>query len=186
MRNHQLRDGDWPQVTKAIEQLRERNAVIYDQPAPTLTDIRLKARKWKHRRGIRVLYVDYLQKVRGASAQDFRLQIGEIAAGLKDLARELSICVVVLAQVKREVDNRSLGADGLGRMPFASDLAESGIIEQEADQILTLYRPQVYEPDKFDGLAYVSICKNRHGDVGAVSMTWIGEHLRFENKVVGF
>jgi replicative DNA helicase len=102
--------------------------------------------------------------------------IGEIAAGLKELARELNIPVIALAQVNREVEKR------VNKRPFMGDLKDSGTIEQEADQIFMLYRDEVYnEETKDKGLAEINIEKNRHGSTGRVDLAWRGEYLRFEN-----
>src|SRR5690606_4915868 len=137
-----------------------------------------QARAWKFDQDIGILLVDYLQKVRGGRGESFRLQVGDITAQLKDLARELKIPVVVLAQVKREVESRPMGGDGLGRMPYMGDISESGIVEQEGDQIMTLYRPEVYDDNpEFHGVAYVNICKNRHGPVGHKKISWGGGHV---------
>lgn len=180
MRIGKLDDDEWSRVSAAIGVLRTRQFWLNDKPAPTIDDIVSQARAWKFHNNIGLLMIDYLQKIRGGQGQDFRLQVGDIAVQLKNLARELKIPVVALAQVKREVENRPLGQDGLGRMPYMSDLAEAGIIEQEADQVITLYRPEVYDDSpQYQGIAYTNICKNRHGPVGHKAVSWRGEYLKF-------
>lgn len=180
MRIGKLDDEEWSRVSTAIGYLRTRPFWLNDKPAPTIDDIVSQARAWKFHNNIGMLMIDYLQKIRGGQGQDFRLQVGDIAVQLKNLARELKIPVVALAQVKREVENRTLGQDGLGRMPYMSDLAEAGIIEQEADQVITLYRPEVYDDSlQYQGIAYTNICKNRHGPVGHKVVSWRGEYLKF-------
>lgn len=183
MRTRTLQESDWSRMSAAVSRARasEYDCRIYDKPAPTLEEIASVAHQWKHRDKVNVLFVDYLQKIRTGSRDDFRLQMGEVASGLKNLARQLGICVVTLAQVKREVDIRPLGDMGYGRIPQPSDLAESSIIEQEADQILTLCRPEVYDPSLMPGRALVSVGKNRHGPVTLVNLTWLGDFLRFED-----
>lgn len=180
MRTGKLESGEWERVTKALGTAKDKPVWINDKPAPTIEDVVRQARVWKFDRNIGLLMVDYLQKLRGGSGENFRLQVGDITTQLKDLARELKIPVVALAQVKREVESRNVGSDGMGRMPFMSDLAEAAIIEQEADQIITLYRPEVYDDrPQFKGLAYANICKNRHGPVGHKEIAWRGEFLQF-------
>lgn len=180
MRIGKLNDDEWSRVTNAIGDLKERPIWINDKPAPTIDEIVSQARAWKFHNNIGLLMIDYLQKIRGGQGQDFRLQVGDIAVQLKNLARELKIPVVALAQVKREVETRPIGQDGLGRMPYMSDLAEAGIIEQEADQVITLYRPEVYdESPQYQGIAYANICKNRHGPIGHKALSWRGEYLKF-------
>lgn len=180
MRTGKLYDEEWVRVTRVVNAMKQRSIWMYDKPAPTISEIVAQARAWKFHHKIGILMIDYLQKIRGGQGENFRLQVGDITIQLKDLARELKIPVVVLAQVNRDVERRPLGSDGLGRMPYMSDIAESAIIEQEADQIITLYRPEVYDDQtKFAGIAYANICKNRHGPVGHKSLSWRGEFLKF-------
>ena len=190
MRLREMTDDDWRRANDAVVSIGSRNAMIDDTPRPTISHVRTLARRWTHRNGMKVLFVDYLQKLRGGDGESFRLQMGDVVSELKNIARELDITVVALAQVKREVETRPLGDSYLGRLPAASDIAESGIIEQEADQIMTLYRPEVYVPDAeqrgINGKAYLSVCKNRHGPTGLIDLVWRGEFVRFENQVIGF
>lgn len=180
MRTGKLHDDEWARVVTVMGKMKERPVWIFDKPAPTITDVVNQARAWKFDQNIGILMVDYLQKLRGGSGESFRLQVGDIAAQLKDLGRELKIPVVTLAQVKREVEQRPMGQDGMGRMPHMSDLAESGVIEMEADVIGTLYRPEVYDDSpQYQGVAYFNVDKNRHGPVGHKALSWRGEFLKF-------
>lgn len=182
MRIGKLNDDEWSRLASAIGDLKSRQFWLNDKPAPTIDEVISQARAWKFHNNIGLLMIDYLQKIRGGQGQDFRLQVGDIAIQLKNLARELKIPVVALAQVKREVETRPMGQDGLGRMPYMSDLAEAGIIEQEADQVITLYRPEVYDDSEmYRGIAYTNICKNRHGPVGHKAVSWRGEYLKFSD-----
>lgn len=180
MRTCTLNDDEWSRINAAMLASKSKNIWVYDRAAPSIDDIIRQARQWKYEKDMRILMVDYLQKITGGEGDTLRERIGNIAARLKDLARELNICVVALAQVKREVETRSMGTDGLGRMPYMADLAECGIIEQEADVVLTLYRPEVYSTEaQFQGVAYTHICKNRHGAIGFNPCVWRGEFLQF-------
>lgn len=180
MRIGKLDDEEWSRVANVMTSMQRRPLWIYDKPSPTIDEIVSQARAWKFHNGIGLLMVDYLQIIRGGRGQDFRFQVGDITQQLKDLARELRIPVVALSQVKRAVEERPMGEDGLGCMPYMSDIAEASIIEQIADQIITLYRPEVYEDlPAYKGLAYFNACKNRHGPTGCKQMSWRGEYLKF-------
>lgn len=180
LRKGALHDSEWGRLTTCLNAAKDRQIWLYDRPAPTIDEVERQARAWRYEKKIELLLVDYLQKIRGGEGENKRLQVGDIASRLKNLARELDIAVVALAQVSRECERRDLGADGMGRMPYMPDLKESGDIEAEADQVLTLYRPEVYSDEpRFAGLAYVNCCKNRHGPVGHKAVTWRGEYLQF-------
>lgn len=180
MRTGKLDDEEWSRVATVMGELQRRPLWIFDRPSPTIDEIVAQARAWKFHNNIGLLLVDYLQIIRGGRGQDFRLQVGDITQQLKDLGRELKIPVVALSQIKREVEQRQMGADGLGRMPYMSDLAEASLIEQIADQIITLYRPEVYDDQpQYRGLAFFNVCKNKHGPVGHKALSWRGEYLKF-------
>ncbi|MEO6845744.1 MAG: DnaB-like helicase C-terminal domain-containing protein, partial [Chthoniobacterales bacterium] len=145
--------------------------------------LRAKARRLKDRQDIALIVIDYLQLLRSSSkrAQDNRqLEIAEISAGLKALAKELKIPIVVLAQLNRKPDER-------GGVPRMSDLRESGSIEQDADVIGLLIRPEVYEKDEDSkedkaGEAELIIAKQRNGPTGEVPLTFMKEYTRFEDR----
>lgn len=180
MRTGKLDDEEWSRVATVMTEMRRRPMWLFDRPSPTIDEIVSQARAWKFHNNIGLLMVDYLQIIRGGRGQDFRLQVGDITQQLKDLARELKIPVVALSQIKREVESRPMGSDGLGRMPYMSDLAEASLIEQIGDQIITLYRPEVYDDQPANkGLAYFNVCKNKHGPVGHKAISWRGEYLKF-------
>lgn len=177
MRNGSMLDEDWPKLSAAVSQLKDRNLHVFDKPAPTLSDIVRRARFWHYNHGIKIVYIDYLQRIKVDKRMPRHEAVGEIAAGLKELARELDIPVVALAQVNRDVEKR------VNKRPFMGDLKDSGTIEQEADQVFMLYRDEVYNEDSKDkGLAEINIEKNRHGSTGRVDLVWRGEYLRFENR----
>lgn len=180
MRTGALDNREWERVTNTMAVMKDRPVWIYDKPRPSIDDVVRQARAWKFNQGIKILMVDYLQMLTGGSGENFRLKVGDIAAQLKCLARELEIPNVVLAQVNREVEKRPMGSDGMGRMPYMADFAESGIIEMECDVGMTLYRPEVYEDlPKYRGIAFANICKNRHGPTGFREIAWRGEYLQF-------
>lgn len=182
MRRGKIDDGEWSRINDACNQLSERPIWLFDRPGPSIQDIQRQARRWKYENNIKLLMVDYIQKITGGSGRDMRLQVGDVVGQLKDIARELDIPVVALAQVSRDVEKRPLEKDGMGRMPFMGDLAESGHIEREADQVLTLYRPYEYlQTEEHKGKAFVNVCKNRHGPTGCIPISWRGEFLQFSD-----
>jgi replicative DNA helicase len=180
MRTGVLENHEWERITKTMMVMKDRPVWIYDKPRPSIDDVVRQARAWKFNQDIKILMVDYLQMLTGGNGESFRLKVGDIAAQLKCLARELEIPNIVLAQVNREVEKRPMGSDGMGRMPYMADFAESGIIEMECDVGITLYRPEVYEDlPQYRGIAFANICKNRHGPVGFKGIAWRGEYLQF-------
>lgn len=169
-------DEEWDTLTKAVNRLRIKSIRVNDEPGISISKIIRQARDWKFKYGIEALYVDYLQKIR---ATDKRMkkheQVGEVAGLLKNLARELEIPVIALAQVNRDCEKRP------NKRPLNSDLADASEIEKEADEILFLYRDEVYNPDTMDkGIAEIDISKNRHGPTGMVRCCFIGKFMRFE------
>jgi replicative DNA helicase len=180
IRSGKLEDEDYSRMTASYSRLRDRVIQFYDKPAPTLQDIVRQARKWKHNLDIKALYIDYVQRVKVDGKAPRHEQIGDVAMGLKELARELDIPVIALAQVNRSVEART------NRRPQMGDLKDSGVIEQEADVIAMLYRDEVYdENSQHKGIAEVDIKKNRHGDIGIVRTVWRAEYLRFEDLANG-
>jgi replicative DNA helicase len=179
-----LNKGDFQQMTRAASQLAGSNIIIDDTPALSILDLRSKARRFKKLYGIELIAVDYLQLCRSTSkrAADNRQQeIAEISSGLKALAKELSIPVIVLAQLNRGPETRGSGK------PKLSDLRESGSIEQDADVVGLLYRPEYYAEDEEEkqevgGQAELIIAKQRNGPTGAVPLTFLKEFMRFETR----
>lgn len=150
---------------------------INDNPSISIMDVARQAREWAHKFGIKALYVDYLQRIQSTDKSlPRREQIDEVVIGLKNIARELRIPVIALAQVNRSVEQRA------DPRPTMSDLKESGKIEEESDVILTLYREDYYKPDtQRKGVVEVDIIKNRHGPTGCIDTVWRADCLRFED-----
>lgn len=149
---------------------------IYDRSAPTIDDVVKMARRWVHRHDIRILFVDYIQRINGSGKMRHE-QVGDVVRSLKTLARDLEIPVVALAQVARQVESRE------DKRPSMGDLSDSSEIEKEADQIITMYRDEVYnKKSELAGICELKVCKNRHGYTGTVPVEWIGEHVSFRDK----
>src|SRR6266705_2601161 len=179
-----LAEADFPKLTHAASKLAEAKIFIDDSAGLSILELRAKARRLKAQQDVQLIIVDYLQLLRSTSrrAQDNRqLEISEISAGLKGLAKELKIPIVVVAQLNRQPEARS------GGKPRLSDLRESGSIEQDADLVGLLVRPEIYEEDEEAraekaGEAELIIAKQRNGPVGEITLTFLKEFTRFETR----
>ena len=167
---------DWSHLYAKVKEVSERNIRILDRSSPDIAEVMRVARRWKHQHGIRALYVDYLQKleISGMGDAPKHERVGQVAKSLKNLARDLRIPVVALAQVSRKVEERA------NQRPMMSDLADSSEIEKEADQIMTLWRDQS-DPNAEFAPAEVNVVKNRHGNTGTVNCLWRGATTSFVN-----
>lgn len=172
----QMRDHEWAALTAATGRLHEKPLYLDEQPALTLMDVRSKARQVARTAGLKLLVVDYLQLMSG-QGDNRNAEIEAISRGLKQLAKEMDIPVIALSQLNRGVEARA------NKRPMASDLRDSGAIEQDADIIAFIYRDEVYNPDSPDkGMAEFIIGKQRQGASGqTVRLTFIGEYTRFES-----
>jgi replicative DNA helicase len=176
LRNAKMSDDEWSRLLGAGAQLKGAKMHIYDEPGVSIGTVLKQAREWKFKYGIKALYVDYIQKISNTGHASKRDSVGEIAGSLKNLARELNIPVIALAQVNRDCERRD------NKRPYQGDLADSSEIEKEADEIITLYRDEVYNEKTVDvGVAELLICKNRHGPTGAIRTSWIGQFMQFRD-----
>lgn len=169
----------WDAITTGGERAKTLNLYISDQAGLTINQVRLKARNLKRLHGLDVLMVDYIGLMTGSDPKLSRAyQLEEISRGLKNLAKELGICVVCLAQLNREVEKR------IDALPNLSDLRDSGAIEQDADVVIFLHRPIQSKPElgeDFKNFAKVSVAKNRNGPCGVLKLHYLGEQTRFSN-----
>jgi replicative DNA helicase len=176
MRDSSFTDNDWPLLTAATTQISNLPFYVMDQPACTVSDIAIQARSWEVNGGIDILFIDYLTRLRPEGKYEGRtLAVGDIATGLKTLARNMNIPVVALAQLSRETTKQA------GSIPNMANLRDSGVIEQEADQILMLYRPSVYDESAPGDLANIIVEKNRHGDVAMLVMEFKKETMQWSD-----
>jgi len=171
-RNAGFDEAEWGKLFGAVETTSILPMWFLDRSAPTLAEVVRVARRWKHKHGIKALYVDYLQRIGGEGERKHE-QVGFVAKGLKNLARDLDIPVVVLAQVSRAVEGRA------SQKPRMGDLSDSSEIEKEADQILMLFRPGYYDDAKPQDVAEIIVEKNRHGPTGTVDVSWHGGTMTF-------
>jgi replicative DNA helicase len=172
------------QISEARTRLSGIGLAFDDTPDLNLQNLRSKARKLYQEGLLDVLVVDYLQKVkpnytsRGSNRNN---EVGEISNGLKELARELDIPVIALAQIGRSAEQNP------GKKPQMKDLRESGNIEADADQVWLLYRPDYYNittdeaGDSVEGMGIVIVAKNRNGSVGEAKLHYVKECMRFDN-----
>ena len=179
---HKLRTGqnmgtrEISQLSKSYDELRVASMFIDDTPARNMLQITANARRLKMRSDLGMIMVDYIQLIDSEETRDSRQeQIAKISRRLKTLARELHVPVVALSQLNRAVENRE------DRRPRMADLRESGAIEQDADMVLLLHRPDYYDANDQPGQAEVIIAKNRNGATGTIKLQFQKNHTRFDN-----
>jgi replicative DNA helicase len=160
--------------------LRKAKFFIDDSPAQSMLRIAANARRLQLREKIQLVIIDYLQLIEPENRRDPRQeQVAQISRRLKFLAKELKIPVLALAQVNRASEDRQ------DHKPRLSDLRESGSIEADADTVMMLHRPEIYEPGKHEGAVEVIIVKQRNGPTGEITLTFLKQFMRFENFAVG-
>ena len=195
IRRGQLNSGHFQKIVKSSQTLGELSLYIDDSPNLSISALRTRARRLKRKYGLDVIMIDYLQLIRPSlSRPDNRvLEIAEMTRNLKALAKELSIPVLCLSQLSRQVEQRD------DKRPQLSDLRESGAIEQDADVVMFIYREEYYaerkEPtpgtedyqkwqekmSKVHNVAEVLVAKQRHGPIGKVNLHFEGSTTKFSN-----
>lgn len=177
MRRGKITDQQYSRLKDEAEQLYEAPIYVDDAPGLTITQLRAKCRRMKQKHDIKMVVVDYLQLMSAGGRIESRQQeISTISRGLKGIAREISVPVIALSQLNRDVENRD------DHRPRMSDLRESGAIEQDADVIILLHRDEYYKPTEQNaGLAQIIIAKQRNGPTGDVTLRFFREYMRFEN-----
>jgi replicative DNA helicase len=184
LRRGALRDDDYPKLARAAGLLGTAPIWIDDSAALTPLQMRSKARRLKAEHDIGMVVVDYLQLMQGPAQSENRQQeISYISRSLKALAKELDVPVVALSQLSRAPEQRG----GEHRRPQLSDLRESGAIEQDADLVCFIYRPEMYDKEDKDGnslegMAELIIGKQRNGPTGIVDLYFKKEYTRFDNR----
>ncbi len=176
LRGGLLKDEDWPRLSAAAAVVSELPIYIDDTSAISVMEMRAKARRLKNDKGLDLVFVDYLQLMRGDGESRER-EISEISRSLKAMAKELEVPVVALSQLNRSVESRP------DKRPQLSDLRESGAIEQDADVIMFVYRDEVYNKDNPEnaGLAEILVRKQRNGPTGVAEMRFFGEFTQFRD-----
>jgi len=174
-----LRDADFTRLARAAGILQGCPIWIDDTPAITLLEMRSKARRLKAEHGIGLVVVDYLQLMRSPEYSENRVQeISDVSRSLKGLARELQVPVIALSQLSRASEQR-----GGERKPILSDLRDSGAIEQDADIVIFIHRPEYYDKDDETkrGVAEIMLAKHRNGPTGDITLRFSREFTRFDS-----
>lgn len=186
MRNGQLDEDEWKRLKEAIERISDAPVYIDDTPGINIFELRAKCRRMKLQYDIQLIIIDYLQLMsgggEGSKGGNREQEVSAISRALKGLAKELNVPVIALSQLSRAVETR-----GGSKRPQLSDLRESGSIEQDADMVTFIYRPEYYQiledeqGQSLKGIAEIIIAKNRHGAQDTVRLKFTGEFARFSN-----
>ncbi len=188
LRTGNLEKHEWEQLNVKVQGLEKAPLFIDDSPSLSIFDLRAKARRLSSKHGIKIIFVDYLQLMTAGSSQkgggNREQEISTISRNLKALAKELDIPVVALSQLSRAVETR-----GGTKRPLLSDLRESGAIEQDADIVSFIYRPEYYKIDEWDdddktpteGQAEFIVAKHRNGGLDEIRLKFVGNLGKFEN-----
>ncbi len=179
-RSGHLTEKDYGKLSHALGTLAEARVFIDDSASIGVLEMRAKARRLKAEHGLDLLAIDYLQLMQGRGRFESRQQeVSAISRSLKGLAKELSVPVVALSQLSRAPEGRT------DHRPQLSDLRESGAIEQDADLVMFIYRPEVYDKDdtkpEDQGIAEIIVGKQRNGPIGSVRLSFLTQYTRFEN-----
>jgi replicative DNA helicase len=180
---HKLRNGtldadDWPKLSMAVSTLSNAPIYIDDTPGITVAEMRSKLRRLKAEVGLSFIVIDYLQLIHGRrmASENRQQEISDISRSLKQLARELDVPVMALAQLSRSVEQRQ------DKRPMLSDIRESGSIEQDADVVAFLYRDDYYDPEtEKKNVVEVLIGKQRNGPTGKVELVFLKNFNKFVN-----
>ena len=177
LRTGKLNEDEWPLFTQAIEVLGDTRIYLDDTPSLTPLQIRTKCRRLHLEFHLDLVLVDYLQLMSSGARSENRVQeVSYISRNMKILARELNVPVLAAAQLSRAVEQRA------DKDPQLSDLRESGSLEQDADVVMFIHRPEMYEKDVLKkNIAQIKIAKHRNGPVGMVELVFRSSLAKFEN-----
>ncbi|WP_228852034.1 replicative DNA helicase [Aegicerativicinus sediminis] len=187
LRTGRLEKHEWEQLNVKVKALEKAPLFIDDTPSLSIFDLRAKARRLSSQYGIRLIVIDYLQLMTAGGSQkggNREQEISTISRNLKALAKELDVPVIALSQLSRAVETR-----GGSKRPLLSDLRESGAIEQDADIVSFIYRPEYYKIDEWDdeerspteGQAEFIVAKHRNGGLDNIRLKFIGHLGKFDN-----
>ena len=183
VRTGRLSNEEWQRLVNRIDKLLKARLFVDDTAALGILELRAKARRLKAEHNVGLVIVDYLQLMQGPkNAETREREISAISRSLKALAKELNIPVIALSQLSRAVEARA------NKRPVLSDLRESGAIEQDADVVCFVHRPELYREQFLDdgqtpaeGIAEIIVGKQRNGPTGQVQLAFIKEYARFDN-----
>jgi replicative DNA helicase len=182
VRTGRLPEDEWKKLSTSVGRLYKAKFFIDDTPALGILELRAKARRLKAEHDVGLVIVDYLQLMQGPRSQSREQEISAISRSLKALAKELNIPVIALSQLNRSVEART------DKRPALADLRESGAIEQDADVVIFVHRPEMYGIDEqqgegTEGLAEIIIGKQRNGPVDTIKLQFVKQYARFENRL---
>lgn len=187
LRSGRLHDDEWMRLTRGLGRLAQLPLKIDDRSDLSVIDIRTQCRRYQREKGLGLVVIDYLQLMRGHQRTNSREQeIASIARGLKNLAKELGVPIIALSQLSRELEKR------INKRPILSDLRESGEIEQAADVVMFIYRPEIYgikadeKGNSLENVGELILGKQRNGPTGTVDLLWFPEYTRFEELAPGW
>lgn len=176
-RSGRFSENDWYELTNAQSNVYNWPVFIEDSAALHYSTIRSRAYSAIEKHGIKIIFIDYLQLIRGDKETSRDREVAGISSAMKAIAKEFEIPIVVLSQLNRSLENRK------NKRPILSDLRDSGTLEQDADLIMFLYRPKVYdEKEDYDGHTNLEIAKHRNGPTGLINLIWQERYTRFLNK----
>jgi replicative DNA helicase len=177
LRTGKLNEEEWPVFTHAVEVLADTHIFLDDTPGLTPLQLRTKCRRLHLEFGLDLIILDYLQLMSGGIRSENRVQeVSYISRNMKILARELNVPVLAAAQLSRAIEQRA------DKEPQLSDLRESGSLEQDADIVMFIHRPELYDKDTLKAnLAQIKIAKHRNGPVGSIEMVFRDQLAKFEN-----
>ncbi len=184
-----MQEHEFIQMTQRMNKLAQASIFLDDQAALNVFELRAKARRLKQKHDIQMIVIDYLQLMQGDvnKGGNREQEISKISRDLKSLAKELAIPIIALSQLNRGVESRKES-----KVPQLSDLRESGAIEQDADMVMFLYRPEYYGinndemGETIEGETHIHIAKNRSGSTDTIKLRFIKEYQKFEDLDDGF
>ena len=189
IKSGQLQQYEWQQLDQKVKPLYDAPIFVDDTPSLSVFELRTKARRLVKEYKVKCIIIDYLQLM-NASGMSFgsrEQEVSIISRSLKGLAKELNIPVIALSQLNRSVENRSVKDGPEAKRPQLSDLRESGAIEQDADIVCFIHRPEYYKifedshGNDLRGKAEIIIAKHRNGSTGDVLLSFKSEYIRFQN-----
>jgi replicative DNA helicase len=172
--------GDLNRIAQAVHGAEGRRMVVDDAPAQSVAQIAATARRIKSRHGLGMILIDYLSLIDGhrQPGENRQEEVARISRRLKAMARSLSVPVLCLHQLNRQNEARG------DKRPTLGDLRESGQIEQDADSVMLIHRPDYYNPNDNPGIAEIIVAKNRNGPTGTVRLAFVKSCTRFDSLAV--
>ena len=172
----ELETRDWQAIARTLDKISQAPLIVDDSPNMTLGEIRAKSRRMKQQHGIQLIVIDYLQLMTsGRQVESRQQEVSAMSRNLKLLAKDLDIPVIAVSQLNRNSEGRT------DRKPMMSDLRESGSLEQDADIIILLHRPDYYDKEDRPGEADIIVAKHRAGATATVTALFQGDMARFVN-----